>query len=231
MLAAGAVGNTRLLLRSGFGRHLPAIGHHFYCHPQYMHFGFYDRPIKAHLGAFQGFKSDDPGFRRDGFKLENVYAGPAAIALLVSGFGRRHQRFMERLAHLACIKVCTRDTAAGHIRLDRRGRTVIRKPQNDEDIARWRRGTAVIDEIFKITGAREVVHGAYGIGLHLMGGCRMGSDSARSVVAPDFSLHDHPQIFAADSSIFPNAPGINPSLTVMALSKMAAASILRSTRS
>ena len=230
VLAAGAIGNTRLLLGAGFGRRLPALGHHFYCHPQYMNFGVYDRPIKAHMGAFQAFKSDDPDFRKEGFKLENVYAGPAAIALLISGFGRGHQRFMERLSHLACIEVCTRDTASGHIRLDRRGRTVIRKPQNDEDMARWRRGTQVIDEIFNITGAREVVHGVYGIGLHLMGGCCIGIDGATSVVSPDFSLHDHPNIFAADSSIFPNAPGINPSLTIMALSKMAGAAILRNAR-
>jgi choline dehydrogenase-like flavoprotein len=227
VLAAGAVGNTRLLLRSGFGRRLPALGRHFYCHPQYMHFGVYARPIRAHLGPLQAFKSDDPEFRRQGFKLENVYAGPGAIALLVSGFGRGHQQFMERLAHLACIEVCTRDTAPGRIRLDGRGRPVIHKPRSEEDLARMRRGTAVIDAIFQATGARQIVHGTYGIGLHLMGGCRMGTDGDASVVAPDFCLHDHPRIFAADSSIFPDAPGINPSLTIMALSKMAAETITR----
>jgi choline dehydrogenase-like flavoprotein len=104
---------------------------------------------------------------------------------------------------------------------------VIEKPSNEEDTARLRRGTAVIDEIFKVTGAREVVHGAYGIGLHLMGGCRIGTDAAASVVAPDFSLHGQANIYAADSSIFPDAPGINPSLTIMALSKMAGTAILR----
>ena len=230
LLAAGAIGNTRLLLRSGFARRLPALGRHFYCHPQYMHFGIYQRPIKAHLGAFQAFKSDDPGFRQEGFKLENVYAGPAAIALLISGFGRRHQGLMERLAHLACIEVCTRDTTPGRILVDRKGRTVIRKPRSQEDLARLRCGTAVIDEIFNATGAHQIVHGVYGIGLHLMGGCRMGTDPATSVVAPDFSLHRHPDIFAADSSIFPNAPGINPSLTIMALSKMAADTMMRNIR-
>ena len=38
----------------------------------------------------------------------------------------------------------------------------------------------------------------------------------------------HSGIFAADSSIFPNAPGINPSLTIMALSKRAADTIIKS---
>ncbi len=231
ILAGGAVGNARLLLNSGFGKRLPAIGRQFNCHPQYMNFGIYDEPVKSHIGAFQAFKSDDPGFRKDGFKLENVYAGPAAIALLVGGWGRSHHRLMERLPYFACIEVCTRDTAPGRIRVTRRGQTVIDKPQNAEDRARYQRGITVIDEIFKSTGAREIVHGGIGIGLHLMGGCAIGTDAASSVVDPEFKLHGYRRIFAADSSIFPNAPGINPSLTIMALAKMAAQSIQRNAAS
>ncbi|MCP4693764.1 MAG: GMC family oxidoreductase, partial [Desulfobacterales bacterium] len=171
---------------------LPALGRHFYCHPQYMHFGIYDEPINAHLGPFQAFKSDDPGFRKEGFKLENVYAGPAAIAMLVSGFGGPLHRFMERLAHFACIEVCTRDTTPGRIGVNRKGNAIIEKRRNKEDMARWKRGAHVIDAIFRSTGAREIVHGAFGIGLHLMGGCVMGADSAESVVNPEFRLHGHP---------------------------------------
>ncbi|HSO18881.1 MAG TPA: GMC family oxidoreductase, partial [Desulfosarcina sp.] len=219
ILASGAVGNTRLLLASGFGRRLPALGRNFFCHPQYMNFGIYDQPVMSHLGAFQAFKSDDAGFRQNGFKLENVYAGPAAIALLVSGFGRRHHRSMERLAHFACIEVCTRDTEPGRIKVDRKGAVRLVKRPSHEDQERYRKGVAVIDEIFEATGAREVIHGRTGIGLHLMGGCNMGTDPARSVVDPEFRLHGSRNIFCADSSIFPNAPGINPSLTIMALSK------------
>jgi choline dehydrogenase-like flavoprotein len=66
-----------------------------------------------------------------------------------------------------------------------------------------------------------------GIGLHLMGCCAMGTDAKKSVVGPDFRVHGMKNIWAADSSIFPNAPGINPSLTIMALSKKAAATMIR----
>jgi choline dehydrogenase-like flavoprotein len=225
VLASGAVGNSRLLLNSGFGKGLPAVGHHFFCHPQYMNFGVYDQPVLSHLGAFQAFKSDDAGFRKSGFKLENVYAGPAAIALLLSGFGRQHQRAMERLSHFACIEVCTRDTQPGRIKVNRRGKAIIVKGRNREDLDRYHRGLAVIDEIFQTTGAKEVIHGSMGIGLHLMGGCGMGTDPERSVVNPEFRLHGCKNIYCADSSIFPNAPGINPSLTIMALSKKAAAQL------
>ena len=95
------------------------------------------------------------------------------------------------------------------------------------DLESYRKGLAVIDEIFKTTGAKQIIHGTVGIGLHLMGGCAIGTDAQRSVVSPDFHLHGHPNIFCADSSIFPNTPGINPSLTIMALSKKAAVQMVK----
>jgi choline dehydrogenase-like flavoprotein len=55
-----------------------------------------------------------------------------------------------------------------------------------------------------------------------MGGCSLGTDPSRSVVSPEFRLHGSRRIYAADSSIFPNAPGINPSFTIMALALKAA---------
>ena len=134
---------------------------------------------------------------------------------------------MEKLSHFACIEVCTRDTQPGRIRVNRRGKAVVIKTQNEEDRRRYRKGLAVIDDIFNTTGAHRIIHGKMGIGLHLMGGCVMGTDPERSVVGPDFRLHGHTNIYCADSSIFPNAPGINPSLTIMALSKKAAAQMIK----
>jgi len=228
VLAAGAVGNSRLLLNSGLGKKLPNIGRNFYCHPQYDSFGVYDDQVNSHLGPFQAFKSEDPTFRRNGFKLENVYAGASAVAMLIGGFGRKHHHNMERLSHFACIEVSVQDTNPGRITVNRKGKPVIRKTLNSEDRERRRRGMETIREIFRVTGAGEVIEGRYGIGLHLMGGCGLGADPARSVVDPEFRLHGFKNVYAADSSVFPIAPGINPSLTVMALSKKAASEILRS---
>lgn len=147
--------------------------------------------------------------------------------MLVSGFCRNHHRFMEELSHFACMEVCTRDTHPGRIKLNRKGKVMIHKVRSQTDMDRFEKGVGVIDEIFRLTGAQEIVHGSFGFGLHLMGGCVMGTDQAASVVNPEFRLHGKKNIYVADSSIFPNAPGINPSLTIMALSKMAADQILR----
>lgn len=228
VLAGGAIGNAVLLLNSGFQKKVPAIGTGFFCHPQYMSFGIYDEVINSHLGAFQASKSDDQGFRKDGFKLENIYAGPEGIALLIPGFGKKHQAYMEKLPYFACVEVCTRDTYPGTMRVNKKGKALIKKELNAEDIRRYEKGKKVVEDIFTTTGAKEIIHGRVGIGLHLMGCCPMGIDGKTAVIDPEFRLHGHRHIFAADSSIFPNAPGINPSLTIMALSKKAAAVILRS---
>lgn len=226
VLASGAIGNSKLLLKSGYADRLPSLGYNFYTHPQYMNLGVYEEPVNAHKGPLQSLKSADSGFRRNGFKLENVYAPPAALAMLVPGFGRQHMRRMKQVSHFACIEVAVRDTNPGRIRLSRRGGLIIEKSLNTEDAARRDRGLAAIRNIFLSTGAVEIIPGNIAIGLHLMGGCNIGSDRRRSVVSPEFKLHCSDKIYAADSSIFPNAPGINPSLTIMALSLKAAEQIL-----
>lgn len=227
VLAAGAIGNSCLLLASQLETRLPALGRSFYTHPQYMTLGIYDRPINAHHGPLQSYKSADPTFRRGGFKLENVFGPPVAVAMLLPGFGRLHQQRMKRITHFACIEVAVRDTEPGRIALGKRGTPVVEKPLNDEDRRRRDRGLAAIRNIFNATGAREIVEGNVAIGLHLMGGCNMGTDPARSVTGPDFRLHGLPSCYAADSSIFPDAPGINPSFTIMALASKAAEQILQ----
>src|SRR5699024_11363355 len=90
----------------------------------------------------------------------------------------------------------------------------------------WSSDVCSSDLIFNATGAEEILHGQFGIGLHLMGGLGMGASAKQGVVSPEFTLYGSQRILAADSSIFPNAPGINPALTIAALSLKAADQII-----
>ena len=228
VFAAGAIGNSKLLLGSGFQKTLPALGRNFYTHPQYMVLALYDKEINAHKGPFQAYKSYDPNFRLKGFKLENVFAPPVAISMLLPGIGSEHQIKMRKITQMACIEVAVRDTNPGEIRVGKNNKTIVIKELNEEDERRKQAGMHAIRSIFESTGAKEIIPGEIGIGLHLMGGCGIGTNSTKSVVAPDFTVHGHRNFIVADSSIFPDAPGINPSLTIMALSKMAAAELRKS---
>jgi choline dehydrogenase-like flavoprotein len=223
VLAAGAIGNSKLLLQSQFKN--TNIGKGFYTHPQFMSLGLYDHEINSEKGPFQAMKSDDPDFRVRSFKLENVFGPPVAIGMLLPGIASKHLSYMKRITHMACVEVAIRDQNPGTISLARNGRLKIVKTLDERDQTTFNNGLSAIHDIFNSTGVKEIVDGNFKIGLHLMGGLAIGKDPNTSVVNENFSLHEDPDIYSADSSIFPDAPGINPSLTIMALAKKAASSI------
>ncbi len=226
VLAAGAIGNSILLLKSKFTN--PNIGKGFYTHPQFMSLGLYDKEIHSEKGPFQAMKSDDPDFRVRSFKLENVFGPPVAIGMLLPGIASRHLSYMKKITQMACVEVAIRDQNPGTISLSRSGKLKIVKTLDERDQTTFNNGLSAIHDIFNSTGVREIVDGNFKIGLHLMGGLAIGKESNSSVVSENFNLHEDEHIFAADSSIFPDAPGINPSLTIMALAKKASLSIKES---
>jgi choline dehydrogenase-like flavoprotein len=226
VLAAGSLGTTRILQASGLAPGLPALGEGFYCHPQFVTLALYDQIVDAHKGSFQAVKSEDERFRAAGFKLENVFMGPSGAAYLMPGFGAKHRDLMRAYRHLACIEVAVRDVTPGRIGADRQGALHIDKRVGAPERRRSRAGLNVIHDIYRATGARKVVHSPVRIGLHLMGGCAQGLDRATSVVNPDFQVHGQPNLYVMDASLFPDAPGINPSLSIMALAHRAAERLL-----
>ncbi|NTW24839.1 MAG: GMC family oxidoreductase [Lentimicrobium sp.] len=62
---------------------------------------------------------------------------------------------------------------------------------------------------------------------HIIGGCPMGNISAEGVVDENFRVHGYENMYILDSSIIPCNPGVNPSLTILALSEYAMGKIDR----
>jgi len=56
---------------------------------------------------------------------------------------------------------------------------------------------------------------------HIMGGCLMGRTPDEGVVDLDCQVFNYPGLYVVDGSIMPANPGINPSLTITALSEYA----------
>lgn len=227
VLAAGALGNSKILLNSSLKGLSPALGKYFSCHPQFMTYALFNEKIDAHKGAFQSVEGKDTRFRKWGLKFENVYAPPIGTAMLIPGFGSKHLQKMKKYRYYASMEVALRDEPSGVISLQA-NRLSIQKSLTHSDWEKARQGISMVEEFFRAMGALEIIVCRQSFGLHLMGGCSIGSDPQTSVVCPDFHVHDYKNIFIADSSIFPSAPGINPSFTIMALSHRASQSILRS---
>jgi hypothetical protein len=173
-----------------------------------MFFGVYDEEVNAHKGMFQSVASKDASFRKRGFKLENVYAGPGTTAMLYGPYGQQHQAFMRNYRYMTCAEVAVRDENMGELKINNKGHLVIDKPLTDQDRRRMQDGTGVLKEILAASGAKQVIESPFYFGLHLMGGCRIGTDAERSVVDPDFRLRGFQNVYVCDSSIFPNAPAL-----------------------
>jgi len=227
VLAAGSFGNTTLLHRcEEIGRKLPALGTRFTCHPQRMTYGIHDEPVGSHKGPLQSVESHDDRLRSAGLKLENVFAPPIATSLLLPGFGMQHVALMKKYRYFSGMEVVIRDDPVGELKIDRKGNLIRAKTLTAADRAKVKLGLEIATEMHHSVGAREVIHCEQEFGLHLMGGCPIGTDAKTSVVDPRFQVHGHPKLIAADSSIFPSAPGINPSFTIMAMSYLASKKLL-----
>lgn len=57
---------------------------------------------------------------------------------------------------------------------------------------------------------------------HDLGGLRMGTDEVASVVNADLMTHEVPNLYIMSGATFPSVPGINPTLTIQAVSWRAA---------
>jgi choline dehydrogenase-like flavoprotein len=80
----------------------------------------------------------------------------------------------------------------------------------------------------KVTGGVETAPGGY---VHELGGARMGSDPATSVLNPFNQCWDVPNLFVMDGASFVTAGWQNPSLTIMALAARASERLADSLKS
>jgi choline dehydrogenase-like flavoprotein len=78
--------------------------------------------------------------------------------------------------------------------------------------------------VFTYDGKQYLLQGAG----HVMGTYRMGSDAATSVVDATLRSHDHQNLYLLGSGVFPSVGTANPTLTIAALTLMAAGAILKS---
>ena len=94
---------------------------------------------------------------------------------------------------------------------------------NEHRLAAWFEDTS--EDILRAMGATRTWRGPHFTGAassHDVGGCRMGDDPAGSVTDRNLRVHDTPGLYVFSGAVFPNCPGINPTLSLWALSLWAA---------
>jgi hypothetical protein len=190
---------------------------------------------------------------RYGFLLESIFGGPGLSASLLPQWGRNLQRMMERFNYQAAAYVQVKDDHSGRVRLDSQGHPIVEYSLGPKDAPKVHKGYELLAGIFLKAGAKAVflphidvkplrkmdeVSSIASLDLspnklslvsaHQMGSCRMGEDPRESVVNSRGQVHGLKNLYIADASVFPTAIGVNPQITIAAISTLFAQDMVRS---
>jgi choline dehydrogenase-like flavoprotein len=150
---------------------------------------------------------------------------------------------MLDFGRIGSIGVQLRDTSVGAVGLANDGALRARYGLNEEDTRKVTFGIARAAEVHFAAGATEVYPNIPRAGVlrpgdldrfestrfkpsdlrleafHPMGTARISADPRQGVCAPDGSVRGTRDLYVADASLFPTAPGVNPMMTIIAFAK------------
>ena len=219
VVAAGALNTPGLLARSGLED--PLIGRHLGFHPARLVFGLFDEPQDAH--AVYPITSHCADFRDDedgGFVLEAVTVqDPIGFAINLQDeqgpmWGAPLVEAVRQYRHWTGLLAMVNDDNNGTVVAG--ADDAFTTDFQAGELARIDHALQVSRQVLQAAGARQVLWTGV-VSTHSQGGCRMGSDAARSVVDAHGEMHTVRRLFVGDGSVIPRTLSANPSLTIMAL--------------
>ncbi|RYE94658.1 MAG: GMC oxidoreductase, partial [Myxococcales bacterium] len=250
VVAAGALMTPLLLRRSGVGGASGWLGRNLSIHPASQVLAEFDEVIDMGNAIPQGYGVES--LASEGLMFEGCSTPPDILSLAIPWTGRRLTELLAAYRHLAAFGFMIQDHSRGTVREGPGGSPLITYSQSARDVALGQRGLATLCELFLAAGARRVLPFALGheevrtaadvralraarlragdfavAGFHPLGTCRLGTDPRRSCVGPDHQFHDTDALYVCDGSVMPSSLGVNPQLTIMALSLRAAEGIDR----
>ncbi len=234
ILAAGALNSPLLLLDSGIEelvghtKSTAQIGRNFGVNTAAMVFGRFDEVLNNWLvHPLSGHITDFCEKEHGGFLLEasSILEGPLGFAELATDedgmplWGERQKKVMSNYKHYAGLFINIHDGNDGRIFRDSEtGAEKFYKPVTSSDKARFNAARSFCREGLYAAGAKDTLDTLY-MSHHVQGSCRMGSDPSRSVVDSNCESHDVSGLYIADGGLLPSVIDVNPSLTIMALSR------------
>jgi len=243
VLAAGAIHSPIFLIRHGIAR--KNAGEHFMAHPGVSVAARFPEEVRSWVGATQGYETTH--YREQGFKIETLSLPPEILMVRIPGIGKDWVKRLKEMPRLAVWGVALKAEGKGRVRPGLIAPRISFR-FTTRDVRVMFEGAKIIGKMFFAAGAEAVYPGIYGmpdevtkpedleelnnippdprryfsVATHLFATCRMGADPASSVVGPGFECHEVPGLFITDASALPTNLGVNPQLTIMAFSAMAA---------
>ncbi len=250
VLACGTFGTPLLLMKNGLGASSGQLGKNLTLHPASHAWALFDRPLEGGAGVPQGYCVD--ALAEAGIRIEGGLPPPQLAAMTLMASGSALTRLLERYDRLAFSGFMIRDDhSRGQVSLDGQGKLRVRYHLDPRDVSKLVEGHTLLARLFFAAGAERVMPGILRgkhselsgpecvellerdgrtlrardfalTAFHPLGTCRMGRDPKRSVVSQSHELHDIARLYVCDGSAVPGPLGVNPQITIMALSERAA---------
>jgi choline dehydrogenase-like flavoprotein len=247
VIAAGAIGSSWLLQRSGIGDDRPGAAVHFNVNSPLT--ADFPKPVDTYAGLQMTHAYTPPG-DEPAYVLETWFNPPATQALAMPGWFERHSENMRRYPHMAAGGALVGTTRPATMKATRSG-AQIRYTPSPEDLGRVVDGIGLVGRIFLAAGAQRVMPATFAwhemrtpdelgalhsivrenadillTSAHPQSGNPVGDPREGGVVDPDFRVHGFRNLWLCDASVFPSSVTVNPQLTVMGMAQYAAERIL-----
>ncbi len=162
-----------------------------------------------------------------GYIIETGADQPYGIAAMIGGWGEEPADFLEHYRRIAGCWITGEDPPQATNRItfhaterDAYGLPVpvLEYQQHPNSIAMREHAARRCSEIYESLGARRIKNVAsIGDGCHNMGVARMSERPADGVTDRWGRVHDMPNLFVSDGSLFSSSAAPNPTLTIVAL--------------
>jgi len=245
VLSCGAVQTPLLLQRNKLCKPCGHVGKHFTIHPNVKMAALFDDPIESMRGTHQAWQCTE--FVDEGILLAPGAIPTAFMSAIFPTFGQTLADQMVNAKHIATGGVLVDDHAEGQIKTLPFGLPYVRYDVTDVDQEKFIKAASLLATLYFEAGAREVytafhhwpvlktpddikkmqaaaptVESTEYFTAHIMGTCRMSARATDGVIDTNGESWDVPGLYIADASVLPGTVGVNPQVTIMALSLLIA---------
>lgn len=239
-VAGNAVETARLLLNSassqypdGLGNASGHVGRNYMRHAMSIGFSVMPKPVYFYRGAQQTGHIEDERFHdakrgfSGGYFIETGAGDPRLFSAFIPEWGEKIAKIMDKYDHFAGLAVSGEDPPQLSNRItlhpterDQHGLPVpvIKYDMHPNTVKMQQHGNQKMDELFATVGGTNTVKTTGSpFGTHNMGVARMSADPKDGVTNKWGQVHDIPNLFVSDGSLFSTSGAANPTLTIVAL--------------
>jgi choline dehydrogenase-like flavoprotein len=239
-VAGNVIETTRLLHNSasalfpdGLGNGSGHLGRNYMHHATVVTLAIMPGPVNFHRGTRQSGiildeqRHDESRGFAGGYIIETAADQPYGIATYLGGWGRNAADFLEHYTHTAGCWVTGEDPPQAHNRItfhpterDAYGLPVpvLEYTDHPNSEAMLRHAAKQCRSIYESLDASRVeARPGVGGGCHNMGVARMSENPADGVTDRWGRVHEMPNLFVSDGSLFSSSAAPNPTLTIVAL--------------